>query len=328
MKKLLAKLNSRSGASILLALLLFLVCALAGAAAITASASNVGRYSYLEGDQQQYLSAASAAKLIRSQLDGLKAEGTYSVEISAAEKAEKDSSDIIVQTSIDENGFTKAELIYNNVPKPTFSARYSRNNKEIPDSDKDIVRYFKTDFEKAFEQAFYSYLTKLPESDPTDIDKFWKKSIGNYEDYKGKLNDFVGKYSLELYCEEMDGDEPVNIEIEITPPAKISGDTDDKEFKDFPFTATISLKETKFEMTGELEAEVSETVKNVETVYREYEMEDTGPRVDPTQPNPTVKTQCIDNMVTKCEVTASLTFKLDNDKVISRVHDEKEGEAP
>lgn len=62
------KLHSARGASLLFALLVFLVCALAGAAALTAAASNAGRYSHLRDDQQKYLTLSSAAKLVRGEL--------------------------------------------------------------------------------------------------------------------------------------------------------------------------------------------------------------------------------------------------------------------
>lgn len=68
MKRILGKLNNTRGASILFALLVFLLCAFAGAAALTAAASNSGRFRHAESDQQQYLSVASAVKLFRQEL--------------------------------------------------------------------------------------------------------------------------------------------------------------------------------------------------------------------------------------------------------------------
>lgn len=63
-----AKLKSRRGASILMGLLLLLVCAMAGAAALTAATSNAGRYTHARQDQQRYLAVASAARLVRDEL--------------------------------------------------------------------------------------------------------------------------------------------------------------------------------------------------------------------------------------------------------------------
>ncbi len=62
------KLQSQRGASIIFALLVFMLCAFAGVAALVTAAANAGRYARLERDQQQYLSAASAATLLRDEL--------------------------------------------------------------------------------------------------------------------------------------------------------------------------------------------------------------------------------------------------------------------
>lgn len=58
------KLNSRRGASILFAILIFMMCILAGTAALTAASANSGRYAHMKADQQRYLSVASAAQLL------------------------------------------------------------------------------------------------------------------------------------------------------------------------------------------------------------------------------------------------------------------------
>lgn len=62
------KLQSRRGMSIIMGLLLLLVCATAGAAALTSAASNAGRYTHLRRDQQRYLAVASAARTVRDEL--------------------------------------------------------------------------------------------------------------------------------------------------------------------------------------------------------------------------------------------------------------------
>lgn len=70
------KLHSQRGASIIYALLVFLLCAFAGAAALVSAAANAGRYARLEHDQQQYLSAASAARMLKEELCGKTVEMT------------------------------------------------------------------------------------------------------------------------------------------------------------------------------------------------------------------------------------------------------------
>ncbi len=67
MNKIKAKLNSKRGVSIVMALLLALVCLFAGAAALTAASANIGRYKYLREDNQDYLSISSAARLLSEQ---------------------------------------------------------------------------------------------------------------------------------------------------------------------------------------------------------------------------------------------------------------------
>ena len=63
------KFSLRRGASVLIALLVFFLAALAGTIALTMAASNAGRYTHETDDQQSYLSVASAAKLILSKLE-------------------------------------------------------------------------------------------------------------------------------------------------------------------------------------------------------------------------------------------------------------------
>ncbi len=62
------KLRSRRGASIIIALLVLLICATAGAAALTAASANAGRYTHMRRDQQRYLAVSSAVKLVRAEL--------------------------------------------------------------------------------------------------------------------------------------------------------------------------------------------------------------------------------------------------------------------
>ncbi len=68
MRRVWGKLKSSAGASILFAILVFMLCILAGTAALTAAAANSGRYTHLKAEQQKYLAVSSAAKLMRNQL--------------------------------------------------------------------------------------------------------------------------------------------------------------------------------------------------------------------------------------------------------------------
>lgn len=68
MKRVWKKLHNRSGASLLFAILVFMLCILAGTGALTAAAANAGRFTHLEAEQQRYLTMGSAAGLLRDAL--------------------------------------------------------------------------------------------------------------------------------------------------------------------------------------------------------------------------------------------------------------------
>ena len=71
------KLNSRRGASILLALLFMLVCIMAGASILTAAASNVGKTRSNREEQQKNLVLSSALTLLRNELENVTYTGKY-----------------------------------------------------------------------------------------------------------------------------------------------------------------------------------------------------------------------------------------------------------
>ena len=69
-ERLKQKIRSRSGASIAIALLLFLVCAAVGAVVLTAGTAAAGHASQQVEMDRRYYSVLSAAELVRDQLDG------------------------------------------------------------------------------------------------------------------------------------------------------------------------------------------------------------------------------------------------------------------
>jgi|GEM_PF-2489935 len=77
MNSLQQKLQGRRGASILLALMFFLICAAIGAIVLTAAFSNAGRMSHMRDDQTAHLSVSSAAKLVRAELADMQFVGEY-----------------------------------------------------------------------------------------------------------------------------------------------------------------------------------------------------------------------------------------------------------
>lgn len=68
MKKIREKLRSENGASILLALLFFLLCAMVGASVLMAAASNAGKSRSNREEQQKYLTLSSALQLVCDEL--------------------------------------------------------------------------------------------------------------------------------------------------------------------------------------------------------------------------------------------------------------------
>ena len=66
MKRIRRKLNSRKGASITFALLLFLVCAVLSSVIIVAATAASGRMSKIAETDQRYYAVTSAAELLKN----------------------------------------------------------------------------------------------------------------------------------------------------------------------------------------------------------------------------------------------------------------------
>ena len=90
MKAVTQKLHSRRGATIILALTFFLICAVIGGIVLTSATGNAGRLSHMRGEQQTYLTVSSAAKLVREELGGMRAE---SMVIEYADAEQEDTED-------------------------------------------------------------------------------------------------------------------------------------------------------------------------------------------------------------------------------------------
>lgn len=71
------KLQSRTGASITFALLLFLVCAVISSVVIVAGTTAAGRMSQVAAMDQRYYAVTSAAELLRDTIDGRKVQVAY-----------------------------------------------------------------------------------------------------------------------------------------------------------------------------------------------------------------------------------------------------------
>lgn len=79
------KLRSESGASILLALLFFLLCAMVGASVLMAAASNAGKSRSGREEQQKYLTLSSAMQLVCDELTAAE----YTAQFMAEERIDR-----------------------------------------------------------------------------------------------------------------------------------------------------------------------------------------------------------------------------------------------
>ena len=70
MNRISKKLKSQSGASIIIALVLLLVCVMVGSVILSSAAGNADKMRKREAEQQEYLALSSAAELIRTSLGG------------------------------------------------------------------------------------------------------------------------------------------------------------------------------------------------------------------------------------------------------------------
>lgn len=77
MKGLRKKLKDQSGASILLALLFFLLCSMVGASVLMAAMSNAGKIRSNRAEQQKYLLLSSALRLVCDELTSAEYHGKY-----------------------------------------------------------------------------------------------------------------------------------------------------------------------------------------------------------------------------------------------------------
>ena len=66
------RLSSESGATLVLALVFFLLCAVAGSVILVSGSGAAGRLADIKDDQQSYYSVSSAAKVLKSEITGHK----------------------------------------------------------------------------------------------------------------------------------------------------------------------------------------------------------------------------------------------------------------
>lgn len=76
MKCMSKKIKSQTGASILMAMVLFLICGFVAAVTLGAAATNAQKYTNQRQQQQQYLAVSSCARLLEESLEGKEFVGT------------------------------------------------------------------------------------------------------------------------------------------------------------------------------------------------------------------------------------------------------------
>ena len=206
MKNIITKLQGKRGVSIMLALLLMLICLLAGIAALTASSANSLRRSYAEDAQKQYLAVSSAARLIIEQLDGIELTGDYAYTANAWN---------------DPNNFGDPD--YNpsgdfSVIDPEFTngidpATFSRGDMSIPDIENDMVKFLA----QALKDINYHEFYLKVKDDQNEVK--WSEVIGS--DTEDKLHDYTDAlkpFEFTVECDEIvdKDDNPVSVKAEFT----------------------------------------------------------------------------------------------------------------
>lgn len=112
------KLHDRSGATLTVALLFFVMCAAAGSVILAAATTSTGRLAELQASDQNYYAVVSAAKLIRDEIDGqtigVKQTETKTTTVTTRTEDGGTPDDTSDDTIVEE---TKIEYTYSN---PTF----------------------------------------------------------------------------------------------------------------------------------------------------------------------------------------------------------------
>lgn len=248
-RNLAKKLHSSAGASIVLALLLFLVCALAGAAAVTAASANVGRYTYQQDSQQAYLAVSSAARLIRDQLDGLEAQTCYEYNVTESDFTivpEWDSTHALhVGHSLELTGGTLTK------PIDPVGYTFKRGEAELVAGEGDILAFLRGDLSEILKNAFYTYVEGY--SGPTEL---WKNNVDTAN--KPLVPTFTGEYELKINC---DGFNEVTVTIQIDRACEDYRDGQEKKVK-----VTVKCDSTVYKMTGKVKVAVRPEDGTVEKV--------------------------------------------------------------
>lgn len=250
------KLQSKRGASIMLALLLLLVCLLAGIASLTAASANMGRHGYMRETHQKYLAVSSAAKLVQEQLDGFKLARNYEREATSEYDLDKTPEGFKVSSSSKKHG----------------DIEYSKDGASIANissyENKSVLKFVRSDFEHMLADAFYNAVQSYsnPVLDPDN--KLWS------EEYAENDKVTADAINLEVECAEIDmGDETVKISIKFEDAARSYRNGEIRTF-----TVEISCGDYFVNTSGEIS--ITAPAPNVSIVDDNYTY------ADPDSPDP------------------------------------------
>lgn len=273
----------------MLALLLFLVCALAGAAAVTAAGSNVGRYSYVEEDRQQFLTVTSAAKLIRDELNGLSVTGEYTYEAKEFEAVNP------VEIVATDGEVTK---------QYTFE---KEGDKDFNIDEKDnLGHFFKEDLIKMVDSAFYDFIKEYPSHNdnglwqeiPNEIIKSNEEIVGKYAftvDCITNSSDDKNPFKLKT---EDGSDLTLNIELTIEDPNDSYNDNKD-------FMIKLSYGEIVYSIKGKIDITADDT--NDEKIVKEAPFTPEPSASDPFPEEIVVSAETFYKSTQKTKVTFNFT---------------------
>ena len=281
MNKIITKLQSKRGVSIMLALLLFLICVLAGTAALTAARANIGRHSYMRESQQQYLAVSSAAKLIREQLNGMEIRTRYTLTAS-----DWDDPNDLTDGLNNDFSITGATVSHS-------AFEYYRNDTLEPNPTGTILQFFSGDtgletMETMIQNAFYNAVKSNPGGVP------W----ATYTD-EGSLSHIIDEFDFDITCDEIKDEDEDDKKMKVNVHVKIEdAKTDYVDEKDVKITVTAKNYDYVIEMSGKIEINVPAP----EITQRRTEERELDPALFPG-----FKT--IFDVIEVCEQTSDTTVK-------------------
>ena len=201
------KVRSQRGASLLLALLFLLICAMVGASILMAAASNAGKHRSNLTEHQTYLALSSAVSLLCDELNAAQYQGQYKYWTETVEVGNDEDGNPIMETrdyfeQVDgsytytgsaEEGKLKSILLEN------FDAIFAAMNEDSPS----LAGFY----ERKFKPTTVSYSHNLELTPQTGI------ALLDGQDIKITLNVVQESYAMELTATLGD----YSIQAEITP---------------------------------------------------------------------------------------------------------------